>query len=192
MLATFRFLLLILTLGLGLPAQAANDAGWFNTLRDELKETWQIGSTEYYATFRTTHLPWAYTKAQNKEYQNWPPGFGIGRGHYDAKGDWHGLYAMEFQDSHFKPEWAVGYGWQTFWPLGTSLRVGLGYTAGLTTREDIGHYTPVPYLFPMASVAIGLFSIETVYVPGGKNNGNVMLFMAKWHTDGKGLLGWSN
>ena len=87
------------------PPCAAEEPVWFTSAKAELAETWQRGNTEYYATFRTWHLPWAYTEDQNKQYQNWPPGFGIGRGYYDEKGNWHGLYAMGFQDSHFKPEW---------------------------------------------------------------------------------------
>jgi len=188
--ALFRFLVLTLALGAGLPARAEDAHGWFDAVNNELRETWQLGTAEYYATFHTTHMPWAYTEAQNKEYQNWPPGFGVGRGHFDRRGNWHGLYAMGFQDSHFKPEWAVGYGWQTYWQTGFGLKLGLGYTAGLTTRTDIGHYTPVPYVLPMVSLARDKLSLESVYVPGGGGHGNVMLFMVKWHADNKGLFGW--
>ncbi|MDP1651266.1 MAG: lipid IV(A) palmitoyltransferase PagP [Rhodocyclaceae bacterium] len=178
-------------LAVGQPARAEETAGWVDRVRNELDETWRFGTTEYYATFHTTHLPWAYTEDQNKQYQNWPPGFGIGRGHYDAKGNWHGLYAMGFQDSHFKPEWVLGYGWKTYWTVPGDLKLGLGYTAGLTTRTDIGHYTPVPYLLPTVSVDYGKLSIEGAYVPGGNSNGNVMLFWLKWHTDSKSIFGWN-
>ena len=64
-------------------------------------------------------------------------GFGIGRGYYDQKGNWHGVYAMGFQDSHFKAEWVVGYGWKTHWQVLGDLNVGLGYTAGITTRSAV-------------------------------------------------------
>lgn len=178
-------------LGVGQPACAEENAGWVDRVRNELGETWRFGTTEYYATFHTTHLPWAYTEDQNKQYQNWPPGLGIGRGRYDEKGNWHGLYAMGFQDSHFKPEWVVGYGWKTYWQAPGDLKLGLGYTAGLTTRTDIGHYTPVPLILPVVSAEYGKFAVEGVYVPGGKGNGNVMLFWLKWHTDSKSLFGWN-
>lgn len=186
----FRILALIIALGAGLPAHAEDAHGWFDTVKGELSETWKLGTTEYYATFRTLHMPWAYTRDQNKEYQNWPPGFGLGRGHFDTRGNWHGLYAMGFQDSHFKPEWVLGYGWKTYWNMSSDFKLGLGYTAGLTTREDIGHYTPVPFILPIVSIDYGKLAVEGVYVPGGKSNGNVMMFWAKWHTDSKSLLGW--
>ena len=50
-------------------------------------------------------------------YQNTPIGLGYGHGRFDDKGNWHGLYALGFQDSHFKPEWMAGYGWKTYWPI---------------------------------------------------------------------------
>ena len=185
--------LLALVTGLlaGLPIHAEESKGWRESVLDELDETWRIGTMEYSATFRTVHLPWAYSDTQNKDYQNWPPGFGLGRGYFDNKGNWHGIFAMGFQDSHFKPEWAVGYGWKTYWQLPGELKFGLGYSAGVTTRTDIGHYTPIPYLLPIASIDFGRLSIEGVYVPGGKGNGNVMLIWAKWHSDSKNLFGWN-
>ena len=176
---------------IAVPAHAEDTTGWFDRVRTELDDTWRLGTTEYYATFRTWHTPWAYTEEQNKQYQNWPPGFGVGRGHFDAKGNWHGLYAMGFQDSHFKPEWVVGYGWKTYWnPVG-DIKVGLGYTAGLTTREDVGHYTPIPIILPVVSADYGKLSVEGAYVPGGKGFGNVMLLWLKWRTDSKSLFGWT-
>jgi palmitoyl transferase len=168
---------------------AEEGAGWFDRAKNEVVRTWDRGTTEYYATFRTWHLPWAYTEEQNKQYQNWPPGLGIGRGYYDEKGNWHGLVAIGFQDSHFKPEWAVAYGWKTYWQAPADVRVGLGYMAGLTARTDIGHYTPVPLILPAVSAEYGKLAIEGVYVPGGRGYGNVLLMWAKWHTDDRRILG---
>lgn len=172
-------------------AKADDQPGFLDRAKTELSDTWRLGNTEYYATFRTWHLPWAYSDDQNEQYQNWPPGFGIGRGYYDQKGNWHGVYAMAFQDSHFKPEYTVGYGWKTHWNVYGDLKVGLGYTAGLTSRTDIGHYTPVPMVLPIVSADYGKLSVEGAYVPGGKGFGNVLLIWAKWRTDSKSILGWT-
>ena len=95
---------------------------------------------------------------------------------------------MAFQDSHFKPEWIAGYGWKTYWPLGSEVRLGLGYTAGLTTRADYGNYAPVPFILPIGSLEYGRFALESAYVPGGKGNGNVFFIWAKWRTEGKPLF----
>ncbi|HZV54161.1 MAG TPA: lipid IV(A) palmitoyltransferase PagP [Rhodocyclaceae bacterium] len=185
-------LMVVAVLAAGQPAYADDQqSGWFDRVRDELGETWTLGTTEYFATFRTWHAPWAYTQDQNKHYQNWPPGFGLGRGRFDNRGNWHGVYAMGFQDSHFKPEWIAGYGWKTYWQAPGDIRLGLGYTAGITARTDIGHYTPVPLLLPIVSVDYGKLSVESAYVPGGKGNGNVFLIWAKLHSDNKSLFGWT-
>lgn len=172
-------------------ARAQDAPGFLDRVRSELGETWRLGNTEYYATFRTWHTPWAYSDEQNKHYQNWPPGFGLGRGRFDEKGNWHGVYAMGFQDSHFKPEWIAGYGWKTYWQAPANIRLGLGYTAGITTRTDVYHYTPVPLILPIVSADYGKLSVEGAYVPGGKGFGNVMLLWFKWHSDSKSFLGWT-
>jgi hypothetical protein len=173
------------------PASAEDQPGWFDRAWNEVAQTYRLGDTEIYLPFHTWHAPWAYTNDQIKHYQNWPPGFGIGRGLFDDKGNWHGVYAMGFQDSHFKPEWIAGYGWKTYWQIGSEGRVGLGYTAGFTTRTDYGHYTPVPLILPIASAEFRSVSLETAYVPGGKGNGNVFFMWAKWRTDGKSPSDWS-
>jgi hypothetical protein len=165
--------------------------GFFDRARTEVTDTYRLGTTEYYATFRTWHMPWAYTKEQIDRYQGWPPGFGIGRGRFDDKGNWHGVYAMGFQDSHFKPEWIAGYGWKTYWQAPGDVRLGLGYTAGLTARTDIARYTPVPILLPIVSADYGRLSVEGTYVPGGKGYGNVMTLWLKWRTDSKSIFGWT-
>lgn len=183
--------LALAAVALGLPVWAQATPGFFDRVRNELGDTWRQGTTEYYATFRTWHSPWAYSEERNKQYQNWPPGFGLGRGRFDDKGNWHGLYAMVFQDSHFKPEWSVGYGWKTYWRAPGDIRLGLGYTAGFTARTDYAHYVPVPLILPMVSADYGKLSVEGVYVPGGKGYGNVMLLSFKWHSDSKNIFGWT-
>ena len=87
---------------------------------------------------------------------------------------------MGFQDSHFKPEWLVGYAWKTYWRLGGEIKGGLGFTVGVTTRADYSHYMPVPLIFPVGSIESGRWSLDGAYVPGGKGNGNVMFFTNKW------------
>jgi len=184
---------LLAVLALAAPLAAAEDkAGLIDRVKSELKLTYELGHTEVYLPIHTFHAPWAYTEDQIKHYQNSPPGFGLGVGRYDDKGDWRGLYAMGFQDSHFKPEWIAGYGWKTYWQLPADLRFGLGYTAGFTTRADYGHYTPIPLILPIASIDYRTLSLEGAYVPGGKGNGNVFFVWAKWRTDGRSPADWTS
>jgi hypothetical protein len=166
------------------PALANEDQrGWFDTATDELAQTYREGSGELYVPTYTWHLPFAYTREKINQYQNLPLGLGYGRGRYDEKGNFHGVYAMGFQDSHFKPEWLLGYNWKTYWSLGSEAKFGLGYTVGLTTRADYSHYLPVPLIFPVGSLEHRRLSLEAAYVPGGKGNGNVVFFVTKWRFD---------
>lgn len=155
-------------------------AGWLGTAADGLVSIYQDGNTEVYLPFHTYHLRSAYTPEKIRSFQENPPGFGIGRGRFDADGDWQGIYAMGFQDSHFKPEWMVGYGYKTFWRPDDDWRLGIGYTAFLMTRTDIAHYTPFPGILPVASVSYRRLSVETAYVPGGNGFGNIFFFWAKY------------
>lgn len=162
------------------PLRAEGVSSWLDQAKDELATTWHEGRSEVYLPLHTAHLRGAYSREKIDSYQETPWGLGYGRGRFDEKGNWHGLYAMGFQDSHYKPEWLAGYGWKTYWNLGAEVRLGLGYTAGFTTRSDIGHYTPLPLVLPIGSLDYREVSLEAAYVPGGKGYGNVLFFWAKW------------
>ncbi|SUG39186.1 phospholipid:lipid A palmitoyltransferase [Salmonella enterica subsp. arizonae] len=93
---------------------------------------------------------------------------------WDDKGNWHGLYMMAFKDSFNKWEPIGGYGWEKTWrPLEDDhFRLGLGFTAGVTARDN-WHYIPVPVLLPLASIGYGSATFQMTYIPGSYNNGNV-------------------
>jgi hypothetical protein len=164
-------------------AVAEEAKGWFADAWDNVARTYDDGKAELYVPIYTWHLPFAYTREKINQYDNLPWGLGYGHGRIDDKGNWHGVYAVGFKDSHFKPEWMVGYGWKTFWPMGDETKLGLGFTAGLTTRSDYGHYSPVPYILPVGSIERGRLSLNAAYVPGGKGNGNVVFFFTQWRFD---------
>jgi len=175
---------------LAAPALAADTGGlpgWLtqaiDTAANEVATVAHQGTAEFYLPLHTYHMRWAYTREKIDSFQENPYGLGYGRGYFDAKGNWHGLYVMGFQDSHYKPEWLAGYGWKTYWHPTDNLKLGLGYTAGITTRSDIGHYSPVPLILPIGSIEYRTTALETAYVPGSQGNGNILFFWLKWHTD---------
>lgn len=175
-----RLLAVIATIA-AVPAHAQEaEKGWYQAAKDNVTQTWNQGTDELLVPTYTWHLPFAYTRSKINGYQNFPLGLGYGRGRIDDKGNYHGLYVMGFQDSHFKPEWLAGYLWQTYWRLGDELKGGLGFTAGMTARTDYYHYVPLPLIFPVGSLEYGRLSLEAAYVPGGKGNGNVVFFTTKW------------
>jgi hypothetical protein len=89
---------------------------------------------------------------------------------------------MGFRDSHFKPEYLAGYGYQTYWGRSDSLQAGLGYTVFLTVRSDYADYhLPVPAILPMGSLRYKNASLMATYLPRisvHKGNGDVLFFFA--------------
>jgi len=161
------------------PEQEAE--GWFDRATTSLKRTWTEGTPELYVPLYTWHMPWAYTQEQINNYNNFPLGLGVGRGRFtEEDGDWHGFYAMGFQDSHSKPEYQIGYAYKTFWPVAGELKAGIGYTVFIGARSDYHDYMPFPGILPIISLAYAkAVSLDAAYVPGGKGNGNVLFF---WST----------
>ena len=154
---------------------------WLSSLWDPVANAYDNGSTNIYLPLKTYHSRTTYSSEQIAGYQENPVGFGIGRGLYNENGNWDGVFAMAFQDSHFKPSYTAGYEWQAIWRPTDNTRVGLGYLAGLMSRSGFIHYVPFPVVLPVASLAYKNFSLQGAYVPpGGKNGGNVFFMWAKW------------
>ena len=109
-----------------------------------VKDTWGQGENSIYVPLHAYHLRSAYDKEKIDSFNENTYGIGYGRTRYDEKKNQDEVYAMAFHESHSKPEYIVGYAHQ--WILGapTELHAGLGYTAFLTTRTDVMHYTPIP------------------------------------------------
>ncbi len=179
-----------LTLATALPAQAAaptegaapadeNRPSIFKRAAISLERTAKEGDWELYVPLYTYHMRYAYTAEKISSYNENPWGLGLGRGRIDEKGNWHGLYAMFFHDSHNKPEYQLGYAFKTFWPIAENLKAGLGYTAFLGARSDINNYIPFLGVLPVASLEYGKVSLDATYVPGGQGNGNVMFIWSK-------------
>lgn len=156
------------------------EKSWFERLRDPVVDAYDEGTWEFYLPLRTHHLRSKYSAEKIARYQESPLGFGVGRGLYNEHGNWEGVYAMAFQDSHSKPMYSVGYSWKAIWRPAEDVRLGLGYTAGLMSRVDIFSYVPFPIILPVASIAYKNLNLETSYVPGGQGNGNIFFIWAKW------------
>lgn len=74
----------------------------------------------------------------------------------------------------------LGYGHEWMWGEHEGLHAGLGYTVFVTARADIGHYTPIPGVLPIASVNYSKASVNATFVPGGKGNGNIFFFWSRF------------
>jgi hypothetical protein len=166
------------------PLSAGAEEAWYEEARRRFSETWKEGQVEAYVPFLSWHMPFAYTSEQISSYNQSPKGFGLGKGRYNSSGNYEGMYAMVFQDSHGQPEYMIGYAWIPTWPIrDTELKVGVGLVGFITARADIAHYTPFPGILPVASLSIASFSVQAAYVPGGSGNGNVLFAWTKWTFD---------
>jgi len=172
-------LVVLVAAGSAAAEETAPLPAWYERVATRLETTWNEGKPELYLPLHTYHLRSAYSREQIDSFNEKPWGLGIGKGAYDETGDWHGLFVVEFQDSHFKPEYMAGYGYKTFWRMAGELKFGLGYNAFITSRSDIGHYTPIPLVLPIASLEYSKFSLDSTYVPGRKGNGNILFFWGK-------------
>lgn len=173
-------------------AQASNDSAvstasetpsspWYSTAWTHVKDTWREGDIEAYVPFLSYHLPFAYTAEKRAEYNEFPAGFGIGKGRYNKNGNWEGMYAMGFRDSHGDPSYMVGYGWVPTWNIGKSeVKAGVGLTGFLMSRSDYFGGVPFPGVLPVASIGYRNLTAQAAYIPGGQGYGNVIFLWGKW------------
>jgi len=172
----------------GTPETDSNSTGskpWYknawDTAGQHLSDIWTKGDIELFVPFWSYHLPYAYSAEKRSQYTEYPAGGGIGKGWYNASGNWEGIYVMGFQDSHAQPMYMAGYGWVPTWnPINEKSRVGVGATVFLFMRSDINYYAPTPGILPMASVGYGPIDVQVAYIPGGEGNGNVLFWWAKY------------
>ena len=154
--------LTLISLLLSSPAFAGGSA-YHNTwtfVKDTLSQTWDANDYELYVPINTWHNRSYYTSEKIDGYNEHPWGLGVGKYRFDNDGDWHGLYAMVFADSHKQMQPVAGYGFQKIWHATDDFRLGGGYTLGFTLREDF-NYLPIPIIAPLASVEYKQFALQS-------------------------------
>lgn len=170
------FLIVCLSLFIATKSQAYSFADFSQDFLKDVKDIWTDGDYDVYIPFRSWHNRLAYDDEHIYKYNEKAFGFGLGKSHYDEKGNWSGLYAFGFKDSNYHFETVFGYGYLYNWDMSENWHVGLGYTLGLTQRYEYG-YIPVPMPLPLTEVNYKrMMSLQMAYVPGLKNWGNVALF----------------
>ncbi|MBM3348356.1 MAG: lipid IV(A) palmitoyltransferase PagP [Betaproteobacteria bacterium] len=153
-----------------------------DSVKSKVETIWAQGDVVGYLPLYTYHMPYAYPPEKLDQYTDIPLGLGIGKGLYNNRGNWEGLYAMAFRDSHGVYQYMAGYGWIPTWKLSTNgnWRVGAGATVFMMSRQDIFNYIPFPGLLPVGSLGYKNLSLQTSFVPGGDGFGNVLFTWAKW------------
>jgi len=156
--------------------------GIWSDAKNTLSETWSASNYELYVPINTWHNRHYYSQEKIDGYNEQPWGLGIGKYRYDEDGDWHGIYAMAFTDSHSKVQPVAGYAFQKMWRPSNHVRLGAGYTLGVTLREDF-NYMPLPVIAPLASIEYKQLALQSTYIFGGKGNGNILFTWIKWQVN---------
>nr|WP_236844297.1 lipid IV(A) palmitoyltransferase PagP [Bordetella sp. 02P26C-1] len=160
----------------------AQDAStnWFQRTGDHLENIWTTGSNDLYMSGWAWHNRSTYSAKKIRSFNETAWGGGYGRSIYDQDGDWQGLYAMAFLDSHRNVQPIAGYGFLKLAHLPHNWRLGAGYTVFLTARKDIFSYIPFPGVLPLVSVGYRDAALYATYIPGGAGAGNVLFAFGRW------------
>ncbi|WP_028372455.1 lipid IV(A) palmitoyltransferase PagP [Legionella lansingensis] len=177
-------LLLLLHLNSAISGQYSEACStWGSLLKPichRMHQLWNEGSNELYMTGYAWHNRYTYEKHKIDSYNELAWGGGLGKGLYDEDGDWHGIYALAFLDSHKNVEPAVGYAFLKVAHLGINTRLGAGFTVLVTQRPDIYDGIPFPGALPWLSLNYRSLTVSGTYIPGSKGAGNVLFLLAKW------------
>ena len=129
----------------------------------------------------TWHNRYLYDKEKTDAYNERPWGFGFSKDYIDQNDNRHSLFFMKFQDSHNRTEPFLGYAYTARWALNKKKDFFFlaGGTLGITAREEY-NYIPFPAPLPIFGFEYKNFVLENTYIPGGKNNGNVLFTWIRW------------
>ncbi|WP_145561692.1 lipid IV(A) palmitoyltransferase PagP [Yersinia aldovae] len=163
------------------PTGLTDNGNLWQRLMRNISLAWDSPNQELYIPLNTWHNRWTYDDDKIASYNERPWGIGYGKYRYDEDNNWHAVYAMAFMDSHNEVEPIIGYGYQKMWIPGEmdGWRFGVGFTASITARHEY-HYIPIPLPLPLLSIEYNKFALQTTYIPGTHNNGNVLFTWMRW------------
>lgn len=152
---------------------------WSKRACHRLYQIWHKGDNELYLTGYAWHNRYTYTSSRIKHYNELAWGGGFGKGFYDEDGDWHGLAAFAFLDSHKNVEPVAGYAFLKTLHLTENARVAAGYSILVTQRPDLFNGIPFPGALPWVFVSYRRVTLCATYIPGAIGVGNVLFFIVK-------------
>lgn len=129
----------------------------------------------------TWHNRLTYDKEKIDSYNERPWGIGFSKDYIDKKDNRHSLFVLKFQDSHNRWEPFLGYSFSARWAMNKKKDFYLlaGGILGITAREEY-NYIPFPAPLPLFGLEYKRLVVESTYIPGGKNNGNVLFTWIRW------------
>ncbi|GGI92716.1 hypothetical protein GCM10007966_21650 [Legionella impletisoli] len=135
---------------------------------------------EVYLSGYAWHNRYVYPSHKINSYNENSWGGGLGKGRYDEKGNWQGVYAFAFLDSHKNVEPIAGYAYLKVAHLNQDVNLGAGLTVFITARSDMFNNMPFPGLLPWISLTMKRVTLSATYIPGAKGAGNVLFIVGKW------------
>jgi len=180
---TFVFLLLLTILKPALAQDQTECKAWPAITKKACHRLHQIfyeGKNELYFTGYSWHNRYLYDSNRISTYNELAWGGGLGKGLYDEDGDYHGVTAFAFLDSHKNVEPIAGYVFVKMHHFNEASMVGAGYSVFLTGRPDIFHGIPFPGALPWVYLGHKQLTLCMTYIPGSRNVGNVLFAFLKW------------
>jgi palmitoyl transferase len=160
---------------------------WWESTKNNVLKILVDGETDMYIPMIAYHDRNTYDAEHIKNLNEAALGIGVGKSIINEKGNSEMLFAMAHLDSHSQVEFNVGYGWQKNFNVTDKTKVGIGYAAGVISREDLNNRIPIPFILPMASVTYDKkISLNGVLIPkldGGINHGAVVFIFGKYTFD---------
>lgn len=152
-------------------------------INQQLKDILCQNTMDLYFSGYAWHNRMAYRNKilNTKHYNELAWGGGIGRSLFNGHGNWQGLYAFMFLDSHRDLETVTGYAHLFTRRYNPNIKIGVGYSMLLTSRSDTFHYIPFPGLVPLLGIFIKQLSIKASYIPGRINHGNVLYLVGTYN-----------
>ncbi len=163
-------------------ASAGKLAEWTDFIIDDIQMMYHCKHNyDLYVPFYAWHNRLTYDDEHIDKYNENAWGGGIGISHTNSEDTWSGIYAMAFKDSNSYVETYFGYARQWYWTAGEDKqwRAGIGYALGLTQRHEYA-YIPVPLPLPLFGVGYRGLNLHGAYVPGVKNDGNVLFLFTRF------------
>lgn len=151
----------------------------FKSVSNLFDNIWNKGKVEAYIPSYAWHNRYLYSKERVVRYNENPWGFGLGKSYYDKDGDWHGIYAFGFLDSHKNLEPILGYAFLKVLHINEKANIGGGYALLVTQRPDINDGIPFPGALPWVSASYGKVTFVATYIPGSRDIGNVLFLITK-------------
>lgn len=176
---------LLLLCSINIHAESSPDycPKWHSFLKpvcQRLNQVIREGDGELYISGYAWHNRYVYSREKIHSYNEQAWGGGLGKGFFDEKGNWHGLFTYAFLDSHKNVEPVAGYAYLKVATLHKDLKAGLGYTILITGRPDLNKGIPFPGALPWASIFYKKVTLAATYIPGFNHNGNVLYLLAKY------------